>query len=145
MSSRKLVSDHLIKGINVNFLSGYKDSNFPVFLVCVYKACEQKKIKLLNLLVQWEQLFPMTEGDTFNMLLSKSLGSMPLHAPQGFSLEGQKHLPFGAKSHSTVVNSNTGLFHILLKTLYVSWTFNEFKSKVRCRGLYRALCPNNKL
>ena len=66
MSSRKLVSDHLIKGINVNFLSGYKDSNFPVFLVCVYKACEQKKIKLLNLLVQWKQLFPMNEGDTFN-------------------------------------------------------------------------------
>ena len=45
---------------------------------------------------------------------------MPLHAPQGFSLESQKHLPFGTESHSTVVNSNTGLFHILLKTLYVS-------------------------
>ena len=62
----------------------------------------------------------MNEGDTFNMLLSKSLGSMPLHAPQGFNLESQKHLPFGAESHSTVVNSNTELFHILLKTLYVS-------------------------
>ena len=46
MSSRKLVSDHLLKGKNVNFLGGYKDLNFPVFLVCVYKACEQKKIKL---------------------------------------------------------------------------------------------------
>ena len=46
MSSRKLVSDHLIKGENVNFLGGYEDLNFPVFLVCVYKACEQKKIKL---------------------------------------------------------------------------------------------------
>ena len=46
MSSRKLVSDHLLKGKNVNFLGGYKDLNFPVFLVCVYKACEQKKRKL---------------------------------------------------------------------------------------------------
>ena len=45
---------------------------------------------------------------------------MPLHAPHGFSLQGQKHLPFGAESPSTVVNSNTGPFYILLKTLYVS-------------------------
>ena len=59
----------------------------------------------------------MNEGDTF-MWLPKFLGRMPLHAPQGFSLYGQKDLPFGAESHSTVVNSNTGLF--LLKTLYVS-------------------------
>ena len=58
MSSRKLVSDHLIKGINVNFLSGYKDLNFPVFLVCVYKACEQKKIKLLKFVHAMETIIP---------------------------------------------------------------------------------------
>ena len=53
---------------------------------------------------------------------------------QGFTLYGQKHLPFSAESHSTVVNSNTGL--LLLKTLY--WTFTESKSKVRCKGLYKS-------
>ena len=58
MNSRKLVSDHLIKGINVNFLSGYKDLNFPVFLVCVYKACEQKRIKLLKSACRMETIVP---------------------------------------------------------------------------------------
>ena len=82
----------------------------------------------------------MNEGDTF-MWHPKFLGRMPLHTPQEFTLPGQKHLPFSTESHSTVVNSNTGLF--VLKTLY--WTFTEFKSKVRCKGPYRAVCPNNKL
>ena len=58
MSSRKLVSDHLIKGENVNFLGGYEDLNFPVFLVCVYKACEQKKIKLQKFACGMETIIP---------------------------------------------------------------------------------------
>lgn len=33
-------------GENVNILGGDEDLNFPVFLVRVYKACEQIKIKL---------------------------------------------------------------------------------------------------
>lgn len=52
MSSRHLVSDCLVKGKNVNFLDGEENLNFPVFLVCVYKACEQIKIKCKNLLVE---------------------------------------------------------------------------------------------
>lgn len=46
MSSKQLVSDRLIKGKNMNILGGDEDLNFPVFLVRVYKACEQIKIKL---------------------------------------------------------------------------------------------------
>ena len=46
MSSRQLVSDHVIQGENVNIPSGDEDLNFPVFLVCVYKACEQIRMKL---------------------------------------------------------------------------------------------------
>ena len=46
MSSKQLVSDHLIKGKNVNIQGGDEDLNFPVFLVRVYKACEKIKIKL---------------------------------------------------------------------------------------------------
>ena len=42
----------------MNFLSGYKDLNFPVFLVCVYKACEQKKIKLLKFACAIETIIP---------------------------------------------------------------------------------------
>ena len=46
MSSRQLVSDHLIKGKNVNFQGGDEDLNFAVYLLRVYKAWEQIKIKL---------------------------------------------------------------------------------------------------
>ena len=46
MSSRQMISDHLIQGENVNFLGGDGDLNFPVFQLCVYKAWKQIKIKL---------------------------------------------------------------------------------------------------